>query len=198
MHVNSNAEVYFILFFCTLAYLFGSIPFGKLVGKFYGIDIQKHGSGNIGFANVVRVLGWRAGLIVLIGDISKGLLPVIFAKPHLNSYEILAVALAAVLGHIFPIWLRFRGGKGVATGLGVTLAISPLLGACGLAVYLLGFITFRKSAQSSLTAIWCLPLLSLVILRQYALFYFGLALLGTWAHRHNIQEMIRVTADAGD
>lgn len=180
------------LLLIVVAYLSGSIPFGKLVGKFYGIDIQKHGSGNIGFANVVRVLGWKASPVVLIGDISKGFIPVIIAQYYLSTYQLLAVALAAVTGHIFPVWLKFKGGKGIATGLGVTLVISPLLGGLGLLIYLLGFARFRKSAPSSLTAIWCLPLLCLAFLSsKYALFYLGLALLATWAHRNNIQQIIK-------
>ena len=178
------------------AYLCGSIPFAKLVGKYYGIDIQKHGSGNIGFANVVRVLGWKASPIVLIGDVCKGLVPVIIAKEFLSPYQVLAVAIAAVVGHIFPIWLKFKGGKGIATGLGVTLVISPVVGSFGLLVYLIGFARFKKSAPSSLMAIWCLPLICLVFFKQYALFYFGLALLATWAHRNNIREMVKETVRA--
>lgn len=184
------------LILVVFAYLCGSIPFGKIVGKFHGIDIQKHGSGNIGLANVVRVLGWKAGPIVLIGDVGKGLLPVIIARHYLASYQILVVALAAVAGHIFPVWLKFKGGKGVATGLGVTLVISPLLAGLGLLIYLLGFAKFRKSAPSSLVAIWCLPLLCLVFLSRDALFYLGLSLLATWAHRSNIRQMIKETAHA--
>lgn len=178
------------------AYLCGSIPFGKIVGKFQGIDIQKQGSGNIGFANVVRVLGWQAGAIVLTGDVMKGFMPVLIAKHYLNGYQILVVALAAVAGHIFPIWLKFRGGKGVATGLGVTLALSPLLGGLGLLIYLLSFAKFRKSASASLIATWCLPLLCFAFLSRFALFYLGLALLATWAHRNNLQQMVKETARA--
>ena len=181
------------LLFIGFAYLSGSIPFGKLVGAYYGIDIQKHGSRNIGFANVVRVLGWKAGPVVLIGDVCKGLISVLIARQYLNDFQLLAVAVAAVAGHIFPIWLKFRGGKGIATGLGVTIVISPILGLFGLLIYLLSFVRFRKSAPSSLTAIWCLPLICLVTLKQYALFYFTLALLATWAHRNNIKEMIKET-----
>jgi len=185
---------YFILI--VFAYLCGSIPFGKIVGKLYGIDIQKHGSGNIGFANVVRVLGWKASPIVLLGDIGKGLLPVIIARQYLSGYQILVVALAAVAGHIFPVWLKFKGGKGIATGLGVTLVISPLIGGLGLLIYLMGFAKFRKSAPSSLIAIWCIPLLCLAFVPRDTLFYIGLASLASWAHRNNIRQIIKETARA--
>jgi glycerol-3-phosphate acyltransferase PlsY len=179
------------------AYLCGSIPFGKIVSKlFYGVDIQKHGSGNIGLANTVRVLGWRAGPIVLVGDVSKGFIPVIVAKHYLIGYQILVIALAAVVGHIFPLWLKFRGGKGIATGLGVTLALTPVIGGIGLLVYLFGFAMFRKSAPSSLLAIWSLPLICLALLNRYVLFYCSLAVIGTWAHRNNIKQMIKEAVSA--
>lgn len=171
------------------AYLFGSIPFGKLVGKRHGVDIQKHGSGNIGFANVRRTLGWRPGLIVLAGDILKGLVPVLIAKQYLPTYQILIVGIAAVLGHIFPIWLRFKGGKGVATGLGVTLALSPFIGVLGAVIYILALIFFKKSGPSSVAAAWSLPVFCVVISPKYAWFYIGLATVVTWTHRNNLKEM---------
>jgi glycerol-3-phosphate acyltransferase PlsY len=174
-----------------LAYLFGSIPFGKFIGKHHGIDIQKHGSGNIGFANVLRTLGWQAGLIVLAGDIMKGFIPVYIANQYLSTYQILAVALVAILGHIFPVWLKFKGGKGIATGLGATLALSPLLGGLGIATYLITLSIFRKSAPASVMATWSLVLFSLAILPSYyAWFYLGIGLLATWTHRDNIKQIL--------
>lgn len=179
------------------SYLCGSIPFAKLVGLRYGIDIQKHGSGNVGFANAVRILGWKAGPVVLIGDVGKGLVPVVIAGQYLNTPQVLAVALAAVAGHIFPVWLRFKGGKGIATGLGVTLAINPLLGSLGILVYIMSLAAFKKSAPSSIIATWSLPLFCLALLPKYALFYLGMALLATWTHRFNIQRMRRDIVRAG-
>lgn len=171
------------------SYLCGSIPFGKISGAWRGVDIQKHGSGNIGFANAVRVLGWKSGLAVLAGDVGKGFIPVIIAQHYLNSVQVLAIALAALIGHIFPVWLRFKGGKGIATGLGSTLAISPLLGSSSLLVYLLCFAIFRKSAVASIVAAWSLPLLCLGFLPQYTPFYLGLTLIATWTHRDNIRRL---------
>lgn len=179
------------------SYLCGSIPFAKLAGLRYGIDIQKHGSGNVGFANTVRVLGWRAGAAVLAGDIGKGLIPAIIAGKYLGIYQVMAVGLGAVAGHIFPVWLRFKGGKGIATGLGVTLAISPLLGSLGLLVYALSFAAFKKSAPSSIIATWSLPLFCLALFPQYSLFYLGLALLATWTHRVNIRQIREGAVSAG-
>jgi len=188
-------QIFFLLF--VVAYLSGSIPFGKLIGSRRGIDIQKHGSGNIGFANVVRVLGWKFGFAVLIGDIAKGFIPVIIARQYLNSYQVMAVALAALFGHIFPLWLHFKGGKGVATGLGITLAISPLLGLLGVLIYLFVFTLSRKSAPSSVIATLCLPLVCLVILPHYALFYLYLAFVVLWTHRTNIQQLMGSATHAG-
>jgi glycerol-3-phosphate acyltransferase PlsY len=186
---------YFIL--VMFAYLCGSIPFGKIVGKFSGIDIQKYGSGNIGFANVARMLGWKAGAIVLISDVGKGLIPVIIAQQYLGTYQVLAVALAAVAGHIFPVWLKFKGGKGIATGLGITLALSPGLGGLGFLAYLLCFAALKKSAPSSIIATWSLPLFCLVLSPKYALFFLGLAFLATWTHRANIRQMRKGVIRAG-
>lgn len=178
------------IFLIILAYLCGLIPFGKIVGKFYGIDIQKHGSGNIGFANVVRVLGLKAGLMVLPGDVLKGTIPVLIATHYLGLDQVFVVALAAVLGHIFPIWLKFKGGKGIATGLGVTLVLSPIVGCLALLVYVLGFVFFRKSAPSSIIAAWSLPLLCWAFYPKYALFYLVLAVVTIWTHRTNIKMML--------
>lgn len=178
---------YFLILF---AYLCGSIPFGKVAGRQYGIDIQKRGTGNIGFANVRRELGWRAGLMVLAGDVAKGFVPVWVAGHYLSTGYVMAVAVAALLGHIFPVWLKFRGGKGIATGLGATLAINPLLAAMGLIVYLVGIAAYHKSAPSSVTGAWSLPLFCLVIAPRYAAFYAGLAVLATWTHRSNIRKSL--------
>lgn len=175
------------------AYFCGSIPFGKIIGKLYGVDIQKKGSGNIGFANVVRSLGWKAGIPVLAGDTIKGFLPVFVAMQYadINDTKILAVAFVAIIGHIFPVWLKFKGGKGIATGLGVTLAINPALGLLGVATYITALALFKKSALSSIVAAWSLPLYSLLVLpRSFSLFYFGLAILALWTHRHNIKQML--------
>jgi glycerol-3-phosphate acyltransferase PlsY len=116
-----------------VAYLVGAIPFGLLLGRLHGVDIRAHGSRNIGATNVGRVLGRKWGFLCLILDVLKGLLPVLLAgrllvssaetSPQLLAW--LAVAFAAVLGHVFPVYLGFRGGKGVATTVGVALGIYP-------------------------------------------------------------------------
>jgi glycerol-3-phosphate acyltransferase PlsY len=176
--------------FVFLAYLSGSVPFAKIVGNIYGIDIQKNGSGNIGFANAVRVLGWKPGLVVLAGDILKGFIPLVIAKQYYSGWQLAIISLAAIIGHLFPVWLKFKGGKGVATGLGVTLALSPVLGVITIFIYLLGIYIFRKSAPSSVVAAWSLPISCLLVLPSYTAFYFGLAIIATWTHRYNIKQVI--------
>lgn len=164
----------------------GSIPFGKMIGKYYDVDVQKEGSGNIGFANVARLLGVKVGMIVLIGDILKGYIPTIVALQFVSYDWVLIVALAAVLGHIFPAWLGFKGGKGVATGLGVTLAFNPLLGGVGFAAYFVTFLIVRRSAYSSVVAAVVLPVASFWVEPDYFLLALLLAAIALWTHRQNI------------
>jgi glycerol-3-phosphate acyltransferase PlsY len=177
------------LTFILLAYLSGSISFAKIIGNYYGVDIQKKGSGNVGFANAVRVLGWKPGSVVLVGDILKGFVPVIIATRYFATWQLAIIALAAIVGHLFPVWLKFRGGKGIATGLGVTLAISPALGLAAIAAYLLGIYYFRKSAPSSVVAAWSLPFCCVFFVPEYISFYVGLAMLATWTHRSNLKQV---------
>ncbi|MBK3331507.1 glycerol-3-phosphate 1-O-acyltransferase PlsY [Persephonella atlantica] len=118
-------DIIYLLF----TYLIASIPFGYVIGKISGKDITKVGSGNIGATNVARTVGKKAGIIVLILDMMKGFIPVYLAKiylfPHYGDKYIAVVALTAVLGHCFSVFMKFKGGKGVATGIGVLLALSP-------------------------------------------------------------------------
>lgn len=109
-----------------IAYLIGAIPFGYLVPKMLKIDIRRHGSGNIGATNVFRTLGPKYGILVFALDFSKGLLPVLLAKIFfINPWAIIMVGFMAILGHTYPVYLKFKGGKGAATGLGVLCAIAP-------------------------------------------------------------------------
>lgn len=132
-----SAQTQWILF-AVAGYLVGSIPVGLLLGRLRGTDLREHGSGNIGATNAMRVLGRRVGTICLILDVLKGLAPTLLAGwltgslgradlPAQQAWAWLGVAACPVVGHIFPIWLRFRGGKGVATGLGSVLGVFPQL-----------------------------------------------------------------------
>lgn len=134
-------------------YLCGSIPFGALIARAVaGKDIQAEGSGNIGATNVARVVGKRWGVLVMVLDALKGALPTWAAQEVASEVEWLhaAVALAAFAGHVFPVWLAFKGGKGVATALGVLAVLTPLPALCGAATYAVLFLALRISSVGSL------------------------------------------------
>jgi glycerol-3-phosphate acyltransferase PlsY len=156
----------------VIAYLVGSIPFGLLIGFAKGIDIRAHGSGNIGATNAIRVLGKRLGIVCFVLDVLKGLLPTLLLGLWLGvashrfpttgqAFTHLGLAACAMLGHIFPVWLKFKGGKGVATGFGAMLGVwpqmtIPALGA--LVVWIACAWITRYVSLSSIVAGVCLPL----------------------------------------
>jgi len=141
------------------AYLLGSIPTGLLLGKAYGIDVRKEGSGNIGATNLYRTVGRKVGVMTLAGDCLKGLLPVLAVKYSALPQEYAAwVGLAAFCGHVFSVFLKFRGGKGVATALGVFLALSPLAVAVALGVFVLLMLVWRYVSLGSVAAAAVMPI----------------------------------------
>jgi len=150
------------LLLAIAAYLLGSIPFGLLCAKvFGGKDVRQHGSGNIGATNVSRVAGPLAGILTLVFDAIKGALPV-WAAGQIFDHSAAAMmlgGLAALLGHCYPVWLKFRGGKGVATALGVFLALSPAAALAALAVFGLTLVFWRYVSLASLAAAAAMPLL---------------------------------------
>lgn len=142
-----------------VAYLIGSLPFGYLIARFVaGVDIRKSGSGNIGATNVARVLGKKLGIAVLVLDCLKGalptlLLPLLLADSDVHRLHLAVVSgTAAILGHMFPCWLKFRGGKGVATALGVALALAPLSTGVAFIVFALCVALTRTVSLSSILA----------------------------------------------
>lgn len=181
------------VFLISIAYLLGSIPFGKLMGFRHGIDIQKHGSGNIGFANSLRILGLKPALIVLAGDILKGFLPVVLALRILPLNETLWISLTAILAHIFPVWLKFKGGKGIATALGVTLALNPYLGLVGAFIWIVVLTIIKLNSLASLIVIYSMPITAYFLSRELTVFYVILLMVGTWTHRQNIYRLIKGT-----
>ena len=140
------------------AYLIGSIPTGLLLGKAYGIDVRKEGSGNIGATNLYRTVGRKVGIITLIGDCLKGLLPVLLVKSSALPPETAAwVGLAAFCGHVFSVFLGFKGGKGVATALGVFLALAPLAVAIAIALFAVIMYLWRYVSLGSICAAAVMP-----------------------------------------
>jgi len=141
------------------AYLLGSIPTGLLLGKAYGIDVRKEGSGNIGATNLYRTVGRKVGVMTLAGDCLKGMLPVLAVKYSSLPVEYAAwVGLAAFCGHVFSVFLRFRGGKGVATALGVFLALSPLAVAIAVGVFVVLMLVWRYVSLGSIAAAAVMPI----------------------------------------
>jgi glycerol-3-phosphate acyltransferase PlsY len=145
-----------------VAYLLGSLPFGLWFAKLFGgTDIRSQGSGNIGASNVTRVVGPLPGILTLILDAAKGALAVWLAGRFTQQSDawMMAAGLCALIGHCFPIWLKFKGGKGVATALGVFLVICPMAALCDLALFTLVVIVSRYSSLGSLAAAAAMPLL---------------------------------------
>jgi glycerol-3-phosphate acyltransferase PlsY len=154
---GSEARVAAVL--VVLGYLAGCVPSGLLLGRRAGIDVRRSGSGNIGATNVARSAGAVLGLATLVADAAKGALPVLLART-LDGRPAVATAagVAAFLGHVFPVTLRFAGGKGVATALGVLLVISPLVAVCALGVFALAFLLTRYVSLASVLAAILVPI----------------------------------------
>ena len=184
----------------VLAYLLGSIPTGLLVARLMGgPDPRRSGSGNLGTANLYRLLGLTAGGLTLLGDAAKGALPVMLAlawlKP-LGPWQESAVAVvgaAAVLGHVFPLYLGFKGGKGVATTFGVVAALAPWAALNLTLVYLLALAQTRTFSLSALIAAWLLPVAVGLFLdsKAYLLLAGGLSGLILVCHRDNLERFFK-------
>jgi glycerol-3-phosphate acyltransferase PlsY len=186
------------------AYLIGSIPTSVWISKyFFGIDIRDYGSGNAGATNTYRTLGSRWGTIVMIGDVLKGiaatslyiLLPYYMHNEWERTNFMIGLGLAAVLGHIFPIWADFRGGKGVATLFGMVIAIQPVVAACCVGVFLLVLYLTRFVSLSSILASIAFAVFILYIFNEketlYRFFAIAVALLVVLTHQKNIGRLLR-------
>jgi len=191
------------------SYLLGSIPSGYLAGRIAGIDIRKCGSGNVGATNVIRTLGKGYGYPVFVADFLKGfgavkLSILITARLQLewNSPEMFGIlaAVSSVIGHSFPVWLHFKGGKGVATSAGALLGLAPVAALVGAAIWILTFWLTRYVSVASIAAAAALPLIILITtwLSQTggkSLFYSSVCLAAVviWRHRSNLSRLVRGT-----
>jgi acyl phosphate:glycerol-3-phosphate acyltransferase len=175
------------------AYLMGAVPTGLLIARWRGIDIRAAGSGNIGATNVLRAVGPVAALIVVLVDPLKGVLAV--ALPSwlaLGPWWVSAAALAAVLGNVFNVFLRFRGGKGVATSLGVFAIIDPWVTLSAVAVFALTLTFGRMVSLASLVAVCSAPIMLLLLGEAETwkvILSFVLALVSLWQHRDNLARL---------
>lgn len=223
----------------ALGYLAGSVPFGYLIARGRGVDIREHGSGNIGATNVGRVLGAKWGRVCLVLDVLKGLAPTLGAGLAMgmigagarlvpasdsaaawgegHDWLWLAVAAATVLGHMFPVWLRLRGGKGVATGLGATLGVFPVLTVAAGAAVVVWLVSAKVTRYVSVSSCLAAGALPIVVAAEMAaapgwgagaahlVVAAGLAAMVVWRHRGNLARVARGTeprmgrgADEGD
>lgn len=177
-------------------YVLGSVPTGLLVGRAFGVDVRKVGSGNIGMANVLRAAGKWPAALTMLGDMLKGLLPVVVARSFTeNAWVLAAVALAAVAGHCWPVFLRFRGGKGVATGAGTSIGLAPLV---GLGLFAFWWIVVLLSRYTSLGAIAVMVVSPLAFwLSGQPLPYVLYTVIGgslvLWRHRENARALLKGT-----
>jgi acyl phosphate:glycerol-3-phosphate acyltransferase len=191
------------------SYLLGSIPFGYLVGRIAGIDIRKCGSGNVGATNVIRTLGKAYGYPVFVADFLKGfgavklsLLIATQAQAEWGSPEMFGIlaAISSVIGHSFPIWLRFKGGKGVATSAGALFGLAPVAALIGTAIWILTFWLTRYVSVASIAAAAALPFIILITTwlsrtTSKSLFYSSVCLAAVviWRHRSNLSRLMRGT-----
>jgi acyl phosphate:glycerol-3-phosphate acyltransferase len=180
------------------AYLLGSVSFGILISQLFGLDDPRTvGSGNPGATNVLRSGKKSAALLTLLGDALKGWLPVWLAlQNNMLMWVVSTIGIAVFLGHLYPIFFKFKGGKGVATALGVMLAISPLLALAALVTWLIVFATSRYASLASIIAALFVPIHSYYYLRPYKDYFLMLLVISVlliWRHRGNIKKLLNGT-----
>ena len=215
MNSATNPVIPYLAAIIFISYLIGSIPFGFLVGRLRGVDVRKYGSGNIGATNVFRILGAKWGVLVFFCDAGKGVLAVLLAKwlaghfpadlRHGPAFYLepvgvppvvggIIAAIWCIVGHSFPVWLRLRGGKGVATSAGVMFGLLPLASLTGFVVWVIVFYSTRYVSIASLAGACALSLAVLVIPGdpdRWPLFVLSVVavLLIFWRHRANIERL---------
>ena len=185
------------LLFVLLSYLWGAIPASWVAGKLRGVDLRQHGSGNLGATNTFRVLGAKVAAPVMVFDILKGLLPVVLFTRWDGTEDWrwgLAYGAAAIVGHVFPIYMRFKGGKGVATSAGVFLALAPLAVGAGLAVWLAVLAATRMVSAASISAAAVVGVLLLLPLShipvEIRVLGCAICLFVIFAHRSNLRRIL--------
>ena len=178
-----------ILIISTLSYLIGSIPFGFVLTKFFlKKDIRNIGSGNIGATNVLRTGNKTIGYTTLFLDIIKAVIPIIYIKLNYTDYIFIA-SLCIFLGHVFPIWLKFNGGKGVATYVGILFSINLSIGLVFIGVWFITFLISKYSSLSSLFASLAIPIYLFIFTNQNFIFFSIIFILIFYTHRENIKRL---------
>jgi len=180
------------------AYLLGSIPTGVIIARRKGVNLRKVGSGNIGATNVTRALGKGWGAVVLLCDILKGFIPVLIARMVIGSEGwqaelwLSSTVLAALLGHCFSVFMGFQGGKGVATGFGALVALTPLAALIALCVWITSFSIYRLSALGAISGVTSLPITIFMVYpsRIFLALSLIITVLIFYTHRDNIKRMV--------
>ncbi len=177
-----------LILWAAIGYLAGSVPFGMILARVMGLgDLRQIGSGNIGATNVLRTGNKTAAALTLLLDAAKGAIPVLVARACAAEDAVQLTALAAFLGHCYPVWLGFKGGKGVATFLGVALALNWVVGVAALLTWLAVAVVFRFSSLAALTAAGLAPVWTAILTdNPDFLLFLVLAILIYWRHRANI------------
>ena len=186
--LNNINELAVIIF---ISYLFGSIPFGFLLTKIIlKKDIRKIGSGNIGATNVLRSGNKLIGYLTLLFDVIKAIIPILFIKIYYPDYLYVA-SLCTFLGHLFPIWLKFNGGKGVATYIGILFCLNIYLGIIFCLVWILIFFIFKYSSLSSLISTISIPIINYLFFEDKVIYFYTIFfILIFFSHRENIKRLI--------
>jgi len=186
-----------LLFACVLiaVYLLAAIPTGIVLARIMGYeDVRQKGSGNIGATNVYRVAGKLPGILTLLGDILKGLLPLLAVKLWLGptDAQLGLAGMVAIIGHCYPVYLRFKGGKGVATALGILLVLAPKAVLIAGAIFIITVAVSRYISLGSVLAALSVPMAVLLLGRPQAIFVssLGVGLLIVWRHRSNIRRLL--------
>lgn len=184
---------------CLMAFIFASIPWGYLIGKARGVDLRKTGSGNIGATNVLRTVGKKEALLTLMLDISKGFAPVFIVK-LMPSYEndlffIGIVGICSILGHCYTPFLKFKGGKGVATSVGAILAYTPVVGLVTIFIWIVTFKIFHISSLGALLSFGLLPITVYLLGYSYEVVLFCIIVTSIIYLRHipNIKRLLKGT-----
>lgn len=176
-----------------LSYIFGSIPVGLIVSKLMNKDIRTLGSGNIGTSNSFRVLGKKAGAVVFLGDLLKGFLPALFAGLYGGDLFIVVAAVGSVIGHSYSMFIKFKGGKGVATSVGAVLAMNWIAGLAGILIFVILVIVVKYPSLSSMIAAVSVAVISWVSPGDSLTIKIGITLLVVFVilrHTSNIQRLL--------
>jgi acyl phosphate:glycerol-3-phosphate acyltransferase len=177
-------------------YVLGSVPTGFLAGRAWGVDVRREGSGNIGMANVLRTTGKWPAVVTMVGDMLKGFAPVFLARLVTeNAWVIAAVALAAVIGHCWPVFLRFKGGKAVATGAGTTIALAPVVGLLLFAFWWAVVLVGRYTSLGAISVMIVTPVVFWLTGQPlpYVLYTIMGGSLVLWRHRENARALAKGT-----